>query len=376
MWDAMRWRLGFQLIVTVTVLLAGARTALADDPVFLREMLRIPVPGAGAHGLEAMLVRPAAAGRYPLVLINHGSPRSAADRPNMTPLALLPQALGFARRGWAAAAVMRRGFGDSGGGFAEHSGPCNSPNYVAAGNTAAADLRAAIRHLAKRADIDASRIMSVGQSAGGFATVALTADPPAGLVAGINFAGGRGSPKDGEVCTEDRLVAAFGAFGKRSRIPTLWIYADNDRYFGPALAERFHRAFVAGGGKAEFIKHPAFGEDGHSLFARGMALWTPHVDAFLKGQRLVLRETLLPLPVAKIAPPPQLSANGRRNFADFLSAAPHRAFAVSPKGAFGWRSGRRTVEAAKKEALENCRKFASECAVFAVDDAAVAPAKP
>jgi dienelactone hydrolase len=372
--NVMCWRLPRPLIVTATVLLTCAHTALADDSVFIREMLRIPAPGAGTRGLEAMLMRPADAGRYPLALINHGSPRSAADRPDMTPLALVPQATEFARRGWAAVAVMRRGFGGSGG-FAEHSGPCSSPDYLAAAATAAADLRAAIAHLVKRADIDPSRIISVGQSAGGFATVALTAEPPAGLVAGINFAGGRGSPKDGEVCTEERLVAAFGVFGKRSRTPMLWIYADNDRYFGPAHSERFHEAFVAGGGKAQFIKHPAFGQDGHGLFARGIALWAPHVDAFLKGQKLVLRETPLPVPVARIAPPPQLGDNGRRHFADFLAAAPHRAFAVSPKGAFGWRSGRRTVEIAEREALERCLKFAGDCVVLAVDDDAVAPAR-
>jgi dienelactone hydrolase len=371
----MQRRFELLLVVAVTALLAGARTAPAAELVFVREMLRIPAPGAGARGLEAMLVRPVEAGRYPLVLLNHGSPRSASDRPAMTPLAFLPQAMAFARRGWAAAVVMRRGFGDSGGGFAERIGPCDDPDYVASGLAAAADLRAAVTRLAKRPDIDASRIMSVGLSAGGFATVALTADPPRGLVAAINFAGGRGSPKDGNVCTEARLVGAYAAFGKRSRIPMLWIYADNDRYFGPALAKRFHAAFVAGGGLAQFIAHPAFGDDGHRLFAQGIALWTPHVDAFLRLHGLTLRETLLPVPVARIAPPPQLSENGRRHFADFLASGPHRAFAVSPRGAFGWRSGRRTVEAAKRGALEYCRKHAGDCAVFAVDDDPVAPAK-
>jgi len=326
---------------------------------------------AGQQGLEAMLVRPAGDGRYPLVLINHGSPRSAADRLTMTPLSFLPQATEFARRGWAAAVVMRRGFGASGGGFAEDTGPCGSPNYVAAVTTATADLRAAIAHLAKRPDIDASRIVSVGQSAGGIATVALTADPPAGLVAAVNFAGGRGSQKDGEVCSEDRLVAAYGDFGKRSRIPMLWIYAENDRYFGPALAKRFHAAFLAGGGRAEFVAHPPFGEDGHNLFRAGIRLWTPHVDRFLKGQNLVLRAALLPVPIAQIAPPPQLSENGRKAFADFLAAAPHRAFAMSSKGDFSWRSGRRTIDAARKEALERCRKRASDCRIVAVDDTPV-----
>src|SRR5262245_23769841 len=90
-----RWR---PFIVALTLWLAGACPALSEDGVFLREMLRIPVPGAGVRGLEAMLVRPAGEGRYPLALINHGSPRSAEERPNMTPLAFLPQATEFARR--------------------------------------------------------------------------------------------------------------------------------------------------------------------------------------------------------------------------------------------------------------------------------------
>jgi dienelactone hydrolase len=364
------------LLVALAMSLAGARTALGEDAVFLREMLRIPAPGAGTRGLEAMLVRPAQAGRYPLALLSHGSPRAAADRPKMTPLALLPQATEFARRGWAAAVVMRRGFGYSGGGFAENSGPCINPNYVAGIAAAVSDLRAAIAHLARRPDVDPSRILSAGQSAGGIATVGLTANPPAGLVAAISFAGGRGSPKDGEVCREDRLVAAFGAFGKRSRVPMLWIYADNDRYFGPALAERFHDAFVAGGGKVEFVRHPAFGEDGHNLFFQGIPIWTRYVDTFLKGQNLVLRDTLLPLPVPSIEPPSQLGANGRKHFADFLAAAPHKAFAVAPGGAFGWRSSRRSVEAAKKEALRHCHEYGTDCRIYAVDDGAVAPARP
>jgi dienelactone hydrolase len=366
----MRWRSVWLSTVVVAITLAGVHAAIGEE-IYHREMLRIPAPGAGTHGLEAMLVRPAQAGRYPLVLLNHGSPRAPSDRAGMTPLAMLPQAIEFARRGWTAVAVMRRGFGDSGGGFAERSGSCSNPDYVAGVTAAASDLRAAITYLAKRADVDPSRIISAGQSAGGIATVGLTANPPPGLVAAISFAGGRGSPRDGEVCREDRLVAAFASFGKRSRIPMLWVYADNDRYFGPALAQRFHAAFLAGGGKAEFVKHPPFGEDGHNLFFRGVSLWTPHVDRFLKERGLVLRDTLLPIPVANIPPPPQLAENGRKGFADFLAAAPHRAFAVSPKGAFGWRSGRRNVEVAKQEALERCHKFGNDCRVYAVDEQAV-----
>ncbi len=80
-------------------LLRRRRSRDAADDAFLQEPLRILLP-SDLGTLEALLVRPNAPGRYPLALIAHGSPRSAAQQPNMTPLAMLPQALEFARRGW------------------------------------------------------------------------------------------------------------------------------------------------------------------------------------------------------------------------------------------------------------------------------------
>src|SRR5271168_4757862 len=174
----MTWTRGLVLAVA---LLAGAATPGFADP-FIQQPLRILLPG-DLGTLEALLIRPAEPGRYPLALINHGSPRSGADRPAMTPLAALPQALEFARRGWAALMLMRRGYGNSDGGWAESYGPCNNPNYVAAGTAGAADLKAALEFLSHRPDIDPTRMIAVG--------VSLTADPPAGLVAAISFAGGR-----------------------------------------------------------------------------------------------------------------------------------------------------------------------------------------
>ena len=91
----------------------------------------------------------------------------------------------------------------------------------------------------------------------------------------------------------------------------LWIYADNDLFFGPEVVQRLHQAFTSAGGSAELIKHPAFGKDGHALFALGIALWTPYVDAFLKTHRLVLRDSLLPVPVPNLAVPAGLGEKAR-----------------------------------------------------------------
>jgi dienelactone hydrolase len=358
-------------VLGAAVLLIGCAAPAAAGP-FLEEELRIPYPAAGAQGLEALLVRPNDAGRHPLALINHGSPRTAADRPNMAPYSMLPQAIEFARRGWAAVVVMRRGYGGSGGGWAEEFGPCGNPDYLPAAHNAAADLKAATAYLAQRPDVDKSRVIAAGVSAGGFATVALTADPPPGLAAAISFAGGRGSPEPDEVCGEDRLIDTFRALGKTSRVPMLWVYAENDHFFGPAVAQKLRQAFTASGGQVDFVRAPAFGDDGHFLFSQaGIPIWSRYVDAFLTLQNLAPRETPLPLPPPPaLAPPAALGANGRKAFADYLVSAPHKAFAFARDGSFGWQSGLRTTEMARDNALKSCGQHGKACVLGFVDDAA------
>jgi dienelactone hydrolase len=360
-----------RLVLIVLLLLAGAGMAHADSPYVLQP-IRVLL-GGDAGVLEALFVRPNEPGRLPLALLAHGSPRAAADRAAMTPLAMLPQALEFARRGFAVVIGMRRGYGGSDGGWAEGFGSCDNANYVAAGNAGAADLKTTLDFVAHRPDVDPTRMIAVGVSAGGFATVALTADPPPGLVAAISFAGGRASLKSDGVCRPDRLIDAFRAYGKSSRVPMLWVYAENDHFFRPPLAQQLESAFVDNGGRVDFIAAPSFGNDGHNLFSPlGIAQWTPYVDAFLRRENLTLRSTPLPLPQSAIAAPKNLGMNGQTAFANFLVEAPHKAFALSPDGHFGWQSGVRTVDAARAGALKFCQQNSSNCRVMFVDDA-VAP---
>jgi len=369
----MRWR---HICFLVSLLLAAGIARAQDSALlqqqapFIQQPLRILLP-SDLGTLEALLIRPSAPGRYPLALMSHGSPRTGSERPEMTPLGMLPQALEFARRGWATLIVMRRGYGNSDGGWAEGFGSCGNANYLASGKTSAADLKLSLEFVSHRPDIDPTRMIAVGVSAGGFATVALTADPPPGLVAAISFAGGRGSQQADEVCQPVREIDAFRAFGKTSRVPMLWVYAENDHFFGPALSQQFRDAFIAGGGNVDFIAAPAFGADGHMLFsAGGIAQWTPYVDAFLQKQNLTQRDTPIELPKPDISPPSALGANGRNSFATYLIDAPHKAFAMAPDGAFGWKSGARTADAARTAALKNCEQHAPHCDVMFVDDVA------
>ncbi|MBR1130274.1 alpha/beta hydrolase family protein [Bradyrhizobium iriomotense] len=367
--DLARWHL------RVLILLAIAGLAVrANAAEFYTEDLRIPMTEAGPQGLEAFLVRPAGTKRYPLALLSHGSPRKFDDRATMSAHKYYGIALEYARRGFAALIVMRRGYGTSPGGRADSVGGCANAAYLPAAAVAVADLRAAIDAMARRTDVTTSGMIAAGHSAGGLATVALTAQPPSGLVAAISFAGGRGSRDDDDVCNEDGLVQAFASFGKTSRVPMLWVYASNDSYFGPELARRLYDGFRGHGGTAKFVAAPAYGDDGHYLYSvAGRPQWTPYVDAFLRERGL--NHDILS-PPDPLPPPSQLNEAARAEFARYLaSTLPHKAFAVSPNGGYGWRSGRATADDAQRDSLTACMKWSTTCTLYAVDDRLAGPAQ-
>ena len=352
-------------------MLAGC--SRAANPTLVVTELRIPTNESGDQGLEAVMVRPNDNAPHPLALMTHGSPRDAAERSESTPLRMIPQAREFARRGWTVVIVMRRGFGDSGGIYAENADSCGpSPNIGGATQEAVKDLREAASYLATRPEVDGSRMIGVGISTGGMAMVGLSADPPPGLKAAISFAGGRGSDAPDHVCNPDLLVKTFGDLGRRSKIPMLWVYAANDHFFGPQLAQQLYQAFADSGGTVRYIATGPFGADGHDLFSQqGTPIWTPIVDEFLLGQNLVLRDTLLPDPPPPVESPSHLGGDGHKQFEAYLLNAPHKAFATSESGAFGFSYGRRTTAEAEAKALDNCQKFTPggiPCTIAAIDD--------
>ncbi len=275
--------------------------------------LTLPATFRGAFGmtyhadLEALMLRPYDAQRHPLVVINHGMTTEADQRREMRPDDLLPEAVEFVQRGWAALIPMRRAYGKSGGHFSEDitGNLCGALGFEDEGRAAADDIKEAIRLVADKPYLDMSRIVSVGISGGGFATVALTADPPPHLVAAISFAGGEGSSHQGMYCSFNELVQAFAHYGKHSRVPMLWVYAQNDHFFGPGQARDFAQAFNGAGGHADLKIAAAFEDEGHYLFGRsGIPVWTPLVDEFLNAQHLAPQpmSTFVPMKNAKATP--------------------------------------------------------------------------
>ncbi|GFK95601.1 hypothetical protein NNJEOMEG_03469 [Fundidesulfovibrio magnetotacticus] len=312
-------------------------------------------PERAPANLEALIVRPADQERHPLIVICHGTPRDRNERPSMTPLSRTREAEELARRGYCVLVFMRRAFGASGGDYAESSGKAEAPEYAASGRVAAQDIREAIRVMQEKPYVDPRKVVCVGASTGGFSVTALAADPPPGLIAAVSFAGGKGSSAPDTVNKPERLVQAFAEFGRTARIPMLFVYSENDHFFGPALARDIHRAFTSSGGKAELLIVPPFGEDGHYFFSRkGIPQWTPILDDFLARVGAPPRKPLLAVDRIQGTPPPNLSEKGRAMFGDYLDASPNKAFAMNPKGYMGWAGGKRTAEEAAAKALEFC----------------------
>jgi dienelactone hydrolase len=285
----MAWR---GLLLGLALLAAFGRPALAQQQARISagEELRIAVPGTEEQ-LVTRLCRPPGTAPARLVVINHGSPRDAAQRPGMRPIPCGAEPVRwFTTRGFVVLQPMRRGYGTTGGRWAEHYSGCAEPDFVRAGRESARDIAAAVAAGRALPGVRPDGVLVVGQSAGGWASIALAAAPPEGVVALVNFSGGRAGWAGGQpntVCRRDRLEQAAGVFGATARLPMLWVYTANDSYFPPDLPEALHAAFTAAGGRAELVRLGAFGEDGHRLFPSrgGSAVWGPVLEAWLARLR-------------------------------------------------------------------------------------------
>ena len=220
----------------------------------------------------------------PVLVLNHGRSAEVEGRQSMGRARYLEASKYFVQRGFIVALPTRIGYGVTGGEDLEYTGTCNHKNYPPATAVAAAQTLAVLQAVRQRIDAAQVRAVVAGQSFGGATAVAVAALNPAGVQAAINFAGGGGgNPKTQpqQPCAPHLLERMFSTYGKTARIPMLWIYAENDQYFGPTYPQDWFGAFKASGGQAEFIQFPSQPEDGHLLFSRHPELWQPHVSAFL-----------------------------------------------------------------------------------------------
>ncbi len=261
----------------------------SEEGAWRRQLWLIPLPGERLL-MHAAVLRPPGPGPFPLAVINHGSSQSSLLRGQFTPSLYEHVSRWFLERGYAVVLPIRGGHGATGGPYFEDQGRCEDPNFQKAGEAAADSIQAAIDHLIAQPFVRKSGVIVVGQSAGGWGALALASRNPPMVRAVVNFSGGRGGRADGRPdsnCAPDRLVATAGEFGRSARIPTLWLYAENDSFFGPALSKRMAEAFQGTGGRADYHLLPPLGPDGHTFIenADAVGVWVPLVDGFLTALR-------------------------------------------------------------------------------------------
>src|SRR5206468_6522999 len=288
------------LVTTLLLLFANLITpSRAEDQAASRpiqeEIWALPLP----LPMFAYLVRPVGDGPFPLAIMNHGVSLKAVDRSFFPLVEFRNAAKWFASRGYFVVAPVGTGYGAAAIDIPEHGlygpffskvGSCTNPNFHDAGRAVAQVDLWIIDYMVAEKRVLPKDVIVIGQSAGGWASIALSSANPPQVKAIITFAAGRGGwvgGKPNNNCAPDKLVEATADFGRTSRVPMLWIYIENDTFFGPALSKRMHEAFTAAGGRSEYHLMPPFGSEGHFFIGSPdtIPMWSPLVERFLDAQK-------------------------------------------------------------------------------------------
>ena len=354
-----------------------AFSQLNDTNASLNETVQmVPKKKLFTVELETTIYKPDGEGPFPVALINHG--KAAGDSRFQNRYRPAIAARYFLQRGYAVVVPMRQGFSKSGGSYI--GGGCNVESN---GRVQAEDVKAVLDYVTAQPWADKDRMVVLGQSHGGWTTLAFGPQNYPGVKALINFAGGL--RQENCVGWERNLAKGAAEYAKETRLPSLWFYGDNDSYFNTETYRAMFEHYIAGGGRARLVAFGNFNTDSHSLFGSGSGapIWQPEVSKFLESAGL---PSELQLAFAKFAqavltrvPPktdfaaldddarlPHVNDSGHAGYRTYLTKPVPRAFAVASTGAWGWADG---GEDPLRRALDNCnRNGKGLCRLYSVDD--------
>ncbi len=366
----------FAGLVLTLVMTQGPALAQQVDTSIGETVLSVPKKGSiFTIDLETTVFRPEGQGPFPMVVINHGKalgdPRfQSRYRPTLA-------ARWFMQRGYIVVVPMRQGFSKSSGSYI--GGGCNVESN---GRAQAEDVKAVLDYFTAQPFVDKNNVLVMGQSHGGWTTLALGTFSYPGVKGLINFAGGLRQ----ESCSawESVLASAAGSYGKETSLSSLWFYGDNDSFFSTPTWKSMFEQYTRAGGKARVVSFGIFGSDSHALFGsrNGQSIWQPEVSAFLQQVGLPVDAKAAfdkyRLPAPMVVPPrtefaalddvlkiPFIKETGRNGYQNFLGKTSPRAFAIAPNSAWGWAEG---GDDPLSRALQNCNlRGNGQCKLYAVD---------
>ena len=268
----------------------------------ISEDVRVPVSNAN-YTIAVRILRPQGDGPFGAIVLNHGVAGTRAERMRESPDQLTAAASVFAEHGYVVVLPLRRGFGVTGGEYAEDPGPCSNPDFRKAETAASQDVMAAYDYARTLSYVDGSKMILAGQSAGAMVSIFTAATrAPQGLLVVLGFAAGRGGNPDyrpGVPCAIEPVAKLLDSIGGQIKVPVLFHYAQNDRFFNPATTKLWFDRFTAAGAKADYVLQPAFGSDGHYVFSAegGAKVWLPAVEHFFKEYNVPFRSDPAPRPI-------------------------------------------------------------------------------
>jgi len=242
-----------------------------------------PVAGFD-RALRVAVVQNEAPGRRRLLVLLHGRSADPAERGRLA-LPIFPaNARYFADRGFIVMIPLRVGYGATGGPDVEDTGPCADKDFEAGLTPAVEEIRRLVAFAHGLPMVARRGGLLVGDSFGGLVALAAISRGVPGISAAVNVAGGDGGDsrlQPDSPCQPDRLRETLAHYGATSHLPTLWMYSLNDRLWGAQHPKEWFRAYMAAGGRGQFVTLPADKNNGHFIFNRNAAAWHPAFERFV-----------------------------------------------------------------------------------------------